>query len=54
MNNQGSQYNSTYSNINVIDGGPKQNEYDIKEYENKEELLENPLYFLQKDEMEVK
>ena len=50
MNYQGSQYNSSFSNINIIDGGSIQNENDINEYENKEELLENPLYFLQKDE----
>ena len=48
MNYQGSQYNSP--NIVHIDGGSKQNEDDIDEYKNKEELLENPLYFLQKDE----
>ena len=51
MNYQGSQYNSSFPNINIIDGGPKQNEYDIKEYENKEELINNPEYFLQKDEI---
>ncbi len=36
MNHQGWQYNSPFPNINIIDGDPKQNEYDIKEYENKE------------------
>ena len=50
MNYQGSQYNSPFPNINIIDGGSKQNEDDIEEYKNKEELLENPLYFLKKDE----
>ena len=50
MNYQGSQYNSPFPNINIIYGGSKQNEDDIEEYKNKEELLENPLYFLQKDE----
>ena len=50
MNYQGSQYNSPFPNINIIDSGSKQNEDDIKEYENKEELSENPLYFLKKDE----
>ena len=47
MNHQGWQYNSPFPNINIIDGDPKQNEYDIKEYENKEELINNPEYFLQ-------
>ena len=49
MNYQGSQYNSSFSNINIIDGGSIQNEDDIEEYKNKEELINNPLYFLQKD-----
>ena len=51
MNDQGSQYNSPFANINIIDGGSIQNENDIKEFQNKEELLENHLYFLQKDEI---
>ena len=51
MNYQGSKYNSPFANINIIDGGSIQNENDIKEFQNKEELLENPLYFLQKDEI---
>ena len=51
MNYQGSQYNSPFPNINIIDGGSKQNEDDIEEYKNKEELINNPEYFLQKDEI---
>ena len=49
MNYQGSKYNSPFPNINIIYGGSKQNEDDIEEYKNKEELINNPLYFLQKD-----
>ncbi len=50
MNYQGSQYNTSFPNINIIDGGSIQNEDDIEEYKNKEELINNPLYFLKKDE----
>ena len=50
MNYQDQQYNSPCTNIVPIDGGSKQNEDDIDEYENKEELINNPLYFLKKDE----
>ena len=50
MNYQGSQYNNPFPNINIIYGGSKQNEDDIEEYKIKEELINNPLYFLKKDE----
>jgi Cdc6-like AAA superfamily ATPase len=50
MNNQGFPNYFQFPIIDIKDGGSLQNEDCVPEYFNKDELFNNPLYFLKKDE----